>query len=64
MDDPLSFRLVTDETGNSEVQRKYLVIIHHDESIFHANDDQVRMWVNQTPTRFVRSQGERLYRQV
>ena len=29
--------------GNDD-GRKYLVIIHHDESIFHANDDQMYMW--------------------
>ena len=28
----------------NESDKKYLVIIHHDESIFHANDDQIRMW--------------------
>ena len=45
IDDPVPFlhQVSTEE-------KKYLVIIHHDESIFHANNDQMRMWGNQTLT--------------
>ena len=45
VDDPVPFELRCDQdSSDGVVQRKYLVIIHHDESTFHANDDEVRMW--------------------
>ena len=44
MDDTAPFQLAEEARGADKVQEKYLVTIHHEESIFHANNDQTMMW--------------------
>ena len=42
VEDPVPF--IPSRTSEGTAPLKHLVIIHHDKSTFHANDDQMRMW--------------------